>query len=383
MKQLLDTTLGDLTAERVRRSHQEAIRELQHLVRKHVTPEAGLSLAGLGDDIKDIGTDTDLVNDHKVLVDAADATPGYLDDKISTSQGVGHISSGGVYQIVLTNLGHELAGEEHRASTLAELNAKISDANVDADTASRPPDDHALGGSAHTATTLAELNALISDADLDDDGDTRPPAIHELGGAAHSITTLAELNALISDATLDDDGDARPPETHTLGGSKHLSSSLSSLNGKISDADVAAWTTGTWTPTFIVGTGGSVGTYALQDGIYRRIGDWVHVWCVLAADVDSHITFGGGVADGPIQIGGLPFDALEETWFAGVVQPGNNLRAATTTKDIFAFIIPTSPATDKITLSHDGVDVVDGSDGAWDFDNSATVVISLDYIAAP
>jgi len=37
---------------------------------------------------------------------------------------------------------------------------------------------HALGGSDHTSATLAQLNALISDANVDDDGDARPPLSH-------------------------------------------------------------------------------------------------------------------------------------------------------------------------------------------------------------
>ena len=46
-------------------------------------------------------------------------------------------------------------------------------------------DQHALGGSQHSASTLAQLNALVSDATLDDSGASRPPsgaAGGELGG---------------------------------------------------------------------------------------------------------------------------------------------------------------------------------------------------------
>lgn len=51
----------------------------------------------------------------------------------------------------------------------------------------QPPKAHALGGAKHTAATLAELNAKISDATLDHSGDPRDPnhhlATHEIGGA--------------------------------------------------------------------------------------------------------------------------------------------------------------------------------------------------------
>ena len=46
---------------------------------------------------------------------------------------------------------------------------------------------HALGGALHTASTLSELNSKISDATLDDHLDSRPPtahhADHEQGGS--------------------------------------------------------------------------------------------------------------------------------------------------------------------------------------------------------
>ncbi len=139
-------------------------------------------------------------------------------------------------------------------------------------------DPHALA--AHSSSTLAELNAVISDANLDDDGDPRPPTAHShahvditgqtvndhhnqqhaLGGSDHTSATIAELNALISDANVDDDGDPRPPTAHThahadttgktaddhhnqqhaLGGADHSSATQAELNAKVSDADLVA-----------------------------------------------------------------------------------------------------------------------------------------------
>jgi len=172
-----------------------------------------------------------------------------------------------------TTSAHALGGAEHTASTLANLNSKITDATLDTATASRPalahglgdaakhssttlanlnalltdatlddtagtrtPTSHALAGSAHSTDTLANLNLKITDATLDDASSTRPPAAHTLGGAAHSADTLANLNLLISDATLDTAGTARPPTSHALAGSEHSSDTLANLNLKITDA---------------------------------------------------------------------------------------------------------------------------------------------------
>ncbi|NIM50438.1 MAG: hypothetical protein GTO22_14510 [Gemmatimonadales bacterium] len=77
---------------------------------------------------------------------------------------------------------------------------------------------HALGGSEHTSDTLANLNAKITDATLDDSSATRDPNAHALGGAAHTSATLAQLNALVSDATLIDTGDARLSDDRTASG---------------------------------------------------------------------------------------------------------------------------------------------------------------------
>jgi hypothetical protein len=71
------------------------------------------------------------------------------------------------------------------------------------------PAAHDLAGSLHNADTLANLNAKISDATLDDSSSTRDPNAHTLGGTAHSTDTLANLNAKISDATLDDSSSPR------------------------------------------------------------------------------------------------------------------------------------------------------------------------------
>jgi len=57
----------------------------------------------------------------------------------------------------------------------------------------QPAAAHALGGTKHTGATLAQLNAKVSDATLDDSGDTRTPTAHEAshrdGGADELVAT--------------------------------------------------------------------------------------------------------------------------------------------------------------------------------------------------
>ena len=70
----------------------------------------------------------------------------------------------------------------HQSGGSDEINvSNLSGALADAQT----PAVHSLGGSEHSADTLANLNAKISDATLDGSGSTRPPTTH---GADHVST---------------------------------------------------------------------------------------------------------------------------------------------------------------------------------------------------
>jgi len=79
---------------------------------------------------------------------------------------------------------------------------------------------HLLGSADHGADTLANLNAKVSDATLDDSSDTRDPNAHTLGGSGHSTDTLANLNTKVSDATLDDSSDTRTPTDDSVTAAK-------------------------------------------------------------------------------------------------------------------------------------------------------------------
>ena len=203
-----------------------------------------------------------------------------------------------------TPVSHALGGSEHSASTLAQLNAKISNATLIDTGDSRLSDDRTPlvhGNDKHSINYEPEFSkntafnkdfgtgagtvAEGSDARL---SDARTPIVHALGGNEHGESTLAQLNAKISDATLIDTNDARlsdartplnhgnekhstnfepefsknsafnknfgtavstvcegddarlsnarTPTTHALAGNEHSTSTLAQLNGKISDA---------------------------------------------------------------------------------------------------------------------------------------------------
>ena len=163
---------------------------------------------------------------------------------------------------------------------------------------------HAIGGAQHSASTLAALNALISDANVDDSSASRTPSAHSLAGAEHSVDTLVNVNSKISDATLIDTGDvrlsdARTPVSH--GASVHDATVEATVNksaangyasldgaGKVPLIELPAavqqaltlkgtWNASTNTPTLSsgVGTGGdffvvSVAGSTLLDGV----SDW-------------------------------------------------------------------------------------------------------------
>ncbi len=60
--------------------------------------------------------------------------------------------------------------------------------------------EHAIGGEMHSASTLSELNAKVSDATLDGTGDSRPPADH---------TNTAHTTNLVGEAGVVNDMDAK------------------------------------------------------------------------------------------------------------------------------------------------------------------------------
>jgi len=110
---------------------------------------------------------------------------------------------------------HAIGGVWHSASTLAQLNALVSDANMDDSSAARTPTAHATshedGGSdeidieAMATTDTTTTNVLKPDGAggvAFGAAPATPPAAHDLGGSAHTADTLADLNSKVTDATL-------------------------------------------------------------------------------------------------------------------------------------------------------------------------------------
>ena len=126
---------------------------------------------------------------------------------------------------------HDLAGGKHNPATLAQLNAKVSDATLDDSGDPRDPKAHA---SNHEKSGGDEISVAGLSGELADD---QPPKAHDLAGSKHNPATLAQLNAKISDATLDDSGDPRDPKAHASSHAKDASDELKIEDLSTGDAE--------------------------------------------------------------------------------------------------------------------------------------------------
>lgn len=120
--------------------------------------------------------------DEKVKNTASDTTTGYLNDKIAAANGLAKatLSPGGNEQLQLSPT------YGSAVNTVCQGNdSRLSDA--------RTPTAHDLSGALHNSTTLANLNLKISDANLDDASSPRTDT-----GAFHK-TTSAEISALATE----------------------------------------------------------------------------------------------------------------------------------------------------------------------------------------
>lgn len=209
------------------------------------------------------------------LIDTADSR--LSDDRDPTAHASEHENGGGD-EISVAGLSGELAddqppkthalGTAHSTDTLANLNAKVTDATLIDTNDSRLSDDRdpTAHASEHENGGGDEISVAGLSGELADD---QPPKTHALG-TAHSTDTLANLNAKVTDATLIDTADSRlsddrdpnahasshqnaggdeisvaglsgeladnqPPKTHALG-TAHSTDTLANLNAKVSDA---------------------------------------------------------------------------------------------------------------------------------------------------
>ena len=133
---------------------------------------------------------------------------------------------------------------------------------------------HAIGGAVHTPSTLAALNLKISDATIDANTATRTPIIHGISSAYHSTTTIAALNLKITDANLDTNTASRPPNgaaTGDLSGS-YPNPTVARIRGTSVSAaapnvnDILLFTAGVWTPTAISSVTGNTLDQAYDEG---------------------------------------------------------------------------------------------------------------------
>jgi len=113
--------------------------------------------------------------DVSVKVTGADTTTGNLNSKVAAGTNISlavlNPGSNEQLQISSSNAAHALGSADHTADTLANLNAKVSDATL-IDTIdprlsdARVPTSHGLGGTEHSADTIANLQTKVSDATL-------------------------------------------------------------------------------------------------------------------------------------------------------------------------------------------------------------------------
>ena len=193
--------------------------------------------------------DTGAADLYVVTMDPAPASPLVKDLRINMRVEAGNTNTGGAATVDVNGTiesiklpdGTDPVAGDIVADEVSELQFDGTDFELLNPKISSVGAPHTLGGASHTADTLANLNAKINDANLDDSSSTRTPAAHNLGGAEHSADTLANLNAKISDANLIDTADsrlsdARTPTAHSLAGAEHNADTLANLNSKISDA---------------------------------------------------------------------------------------------------------------------------------------------------
>ena len=139
--------------------------------------------------------------------------------------------------------------------------------------------EHAIGGDRHSASTLADLNSKISDATLDDSSSTRPPATHATSHATAGGDPIAPAD--IGAASL---GGNTFTDNQNLGGNQLLryreGQSIANVTGVVTidreDGNMLERTlTGNVTWTFAnIADGDSVTIVRIQDATGGRTETW-------------------------------------------------------------------------------------------------------------
>ena len=124
------------------------------------------------------------------------------------------------------------------AGAPSAINAYVTNSDT-RNTNARTPTSHALGGTEHASSTLAELNAKVSDADLVDTADARLPTQDENNALAGTSGVPAAGNRYVTDADTRNTN-ARTPTSHALAGAEHAADTFTNFKTKITGAVPAA-----------------------------------------------------------------------------------------------------------------------------------------------
>jgi hypothetical protein len=120
-------------------------------------------------------------------------------------------------------------------------NAYVTDSDP-RNTNARTPSSHGLSGSEHTSTTLAGLNAKISDAVLIDTNDTRIPSQNENDALQGTNGAPSNANRYVTDTDPRNTNARTPSSTlaHALAGADHTADTFTNFKAKITGAEPAA-----------------------------------------------------------------------------------------------------------------------------------------------
>jgi len=120
----------------------------------------------------------------------------------------------------------------------SSINAYVTNQDT-RNTDSRTPLAHALGGALHSSSTLAELNAKISDTDAVDTADARIPTQDENDALVGTSGVPATGNKYVTDGD-SRNTNSRAPTAHALAGALHSADTFTNFLTKITGAVPAA-----------------------------------------------------------------------------------------------------------------------------------------------
>jgi hypothetical protein len=164
--------------------------------------------------------------------------------------------------------------------------------SLETDIGNKADDPHDLGGASHSADTLANLNSKISDANLDDSGDTRPPASHNNTAHSKTFATTDEAETLTNKRN--------QPRVFTTTSTASLTPDLSAYNVYIITAQAEALTIAapTGTPTLgetihIMITAVTSNRTITYNAVYKAMGEALKTTATVAKTLEIIATYDG------------------------------------------------------------------------------------------